>query len=73
MALTVVELEWGWIGANKTVLRDGSFIGASTLTWYSPADGVPLSGQQAEAACRTRGERLCKYHQAPRPTPFGEH
>ena len=29
--------------------------------WRAPADGVPLSGQQAEDACAASGSRLCSY------------
>ena len=29
------------------------------ITWYEPADGVPLSGVESSQACESRGQRLC--------------
>ena len=30
-------------------------------SWREPADGVPLSGEEADAACQVEGRRLCPY------------
>ena len=37
--------------------------------WRAPADGVPLSGQEADDACRAIGKRLCSYTEL---CPHGE-
>ena len=40
-----------------------------TITWYEPADGVPLSGLESSQACESRGQRLCLYDEL---CPSGE-
>ena len=40
-----------------------------TITWYEPADGVPLSGLESAQACESRGQRLCLYDEL---CPSGE-
>ena len=39
------------------------------VTWYEPADGVPLSGLESAQACESRGQRLCYYDEL---CPSGE-
>ena len=48
--------------ANVAAIQITSWL-APVPTWHMPADGVPLSGVQASAACAARGERLCHYEE----------
>ena len=39
----------------------GQLYADGAVTWYEPADGVPLSGLESAQACESRGQRLCLY------------
>ena len=43
--------------------------GGAVVSWYEPADGVPLSGLESSQACESRGQRLCYYDEL---CPSGE-
>ena len=43
--------------------------GGAVVSWYEPADGVPLSGLESSQACESRGQRLCLYDEL---CPSGE-
>ena len=40
-----------------------SYADGAVVTWYEPADGVPLSGFESALACESRGQRLCLYNE----------
>ena len=47
----------------------GQLYADGAITWYEPADGVPLSGLESSQACESRGQRLCYYDEL---CPSGE-
>ena len=51
------------------VAASGQLVDGAAVTWYEPADGVPLSGLESSQACESRGQRLCYYDEL---CPSGE-
>ena len=51
------------------VAASGQLVDGAAVTWYEPADGVPLSGLESSQACESRGQRLCLYDEL---CPSGE-
>ena len=58
-----------WVPETDDRRRLASATDGAVVSWYEPADGVPLSGLESSQACESRGQRLCLYDEL---CPSGE-
>ena len=83
-SLAGYEVEDDWVGSSgwsdcvgsygqqsvyQCCSNDVTLFKYPVVSWYEPADGVPLSGLESSQACESRGQRLCLYDEL---CPSGE-